>query len=128
METELDLLAERIAEDAFAHGAACADTQYLPGGGRDTARDAAKRAARMLQQYDDGAPEWHDLVPAWLSGEWADEPTPETIRQDYGIPEGDEGDDILEQMCSLWEEHATHGWESAMVAHLRAVVDAAETR
>ncbi|PWU23555.1 MAG: hypothetical protein C5B48_08410 [Candidatus Rokuibacteriota bacterium] len=52
---------------------------------------------RVLQGVDDGDPEIMDVLPSSpLSGEWADEPTPNTVWADLGMS-GDEdyADDVL---------------------------------
>lgn len=60
---------------------------------------------RILKGIEDGDPEIMDQfrVPN-LSGEWADDPTPQSLAEDYGI----EGrDDVLDEICSAWEDAAS---------------------
>lgn len=102
-----------------ARGKASADCQYLPGGGRDTARDAAGRAASILRAYDDGdVGNLGEQIPSWLSGEWADDPTARDVLADLGI---DENDDRADDALSAYEEAATDAYLDVLLRHLRHV-------
>ena len=60
--------------------------------------------ARILKGIQDGDPEVLDnLATPNLSGEWADDPTPQTLAYDLGI-ETDDG--RLDDLCTLWEDAA----------------------
>jgi len=54
-------------------------------------------ARRILRGIDDGDPEILDMEPSPLSGEWAGEPTPDTVLESVGIDrEDDRADDVLQ--------------------------------
>ena len=60
--------------------------------------------ARILKGIQDGDPEVLDqLITPNLSGEWADDPTPQTLANDLGI---ETDDDRLDGLCTLWEDAA----------------------
>lgn len=102
-------------------GAGAADVQYLPGGGRDTARDAAGRARAMLKEYDEGYPEWAH-PPDWLSGEWADEPTHADIAKYCGVdPDRDPDGNIAMEVCNTYVDEADYSYINYIVQHLRDV-------
>ena len=104
-------------------GEGCADVQYFPGGGRDTDRDAKGRAAAMLKAYDDGDPaaEWSH-APDWLSGEWADEPTPASVFEDCGgDPDRDPDGETAQEVADAYCEAASDAWISVILRHLRSV-------
>lgn len=48
------------------------------------------RALRIIQGYEDCNPEVMDMEPAPLSGEWADDPTPESVYAELGVSEDDD--------------------------------------
>lgn len=105
-----------------AKGAGWADVQYLPGGGRDTQPDAARRAAQMIELIDtDGLYRVVD-TPSWLSGEWADEPTVRDIAEACGIDEErDEDGESMEECADVYCLAADEAFEAAIVRHLRSV-------
>lgn len=39
----------------------------------------------ILQGYEDGDPEVMDMQPSPLSGEWADDPTPNSVLEAFGV-------------------------------------------
>ena len=60
--------------------------------------------ARILKGIQDGDPVVLDnLTTPNLSGEWADDPTPQTLADDLGI---ETDDDRLDDLCTLWEDAA----------------------
>lgn len=105
-------------------GGACADTQYLPGGGCDTARDAAGRARALLAAYDDGDPAVDETfqLPDWLSGEWADEPTPADIAEQCGIdPDRDTDGTVEQEIADAYVQAADTAYREIILRHLRSV-------
>lgn len=102
-------------------GEGCADVQYMPGGGRDTARDAAGRARAMLLAFDDDSPEWSH-PPAWLSGEWADEPTTRDVAEACGVdPDRDTDGTVAQEVCDAFVAAADAAWLGFILRHLRHV-------
>lgn len=102
-------------------GEGAADVQYLPGGGRDTARDAAGRAVLALKEIDDDCPEWA-VPPSWLSGEWADEPTVQDIAERCGVdPERDPDGEVASEVADAFVAAADAAWSDYLVRHLRNV-------
>jgi hypothetical protein len=70
---------------------------------------------RVLAGITDGDPEVLDAfnVPN-LSGEWAGDPTPSTLADDYGIDERRDPDgSLLDEVCQAWEEAAANAfWDT----------------
>jgi hypothetical protein len=95
------------------------------GGGRDTRgpKETAEWAERMLRGWDDGDPQVYDAMtcPINLSGEWADEPTPDHVANLYARPLTG---DALDDACSQWENGVSDGWYSVILKHLRDLVAA----
>lgn len=108
-------------------GAANFDTQYLPGGGRDTMRDAKARAQRMLDAIEAGDPEVCDglVTNSPLSGEWADSPSPRSVADAVGFPYNDENennrDDAVAEIAQAYEWGWTDGQFEEACRHLRSV-------
>ena len=103
-------------------GDGAADVQYLPGGGRDTARDAAGRARAMLARFD-AAPGDEDVAPpAWLSGAWADEPTTRDVAEACGVdPDRDPDGTVAQEVCDAFVAAADAAWFGFILRHLRHV-------
>ena len=58
----------------------------------------------LLRRYEDGDPEAYDLEPAPLSGEYADDPTPNTVYRSLGMSDEDvERDDPAGQLLTDYE-------------------------
>lgn len=110
-----------------AKGEGWADVQYLPGGGRDTAPDAAGRAAAMLKTIDEGG--LCDVgieTPCWLSGEWADEPTVRDIAEACGIDEErDEDGETANECADAYIDAADQAFSDYILRHLRSVAQGA---
>lgn len=109
------------------YGESSADFQYLPGGGRDTMRNAAGRAAELLRAIDDGDPGACDgIVPTSpLSGEWADGLAPRDVADAVGFPYDDEPeadrDEAVEELAREWDCGFTDGAFDAACKFLRNV-------
>jgi len=59
--------------------------------------------ARVLRGIDDGDPEVLDsLREPNLSGEWADDPTPRTLQDDYAVSDA-RWESIGDDVCDAWE-------------------------
>ena len=95
--------------------------QYMPGGGRDTARDAAGRARAMLLDYEGDSPEWSH-PPAWLSAEWADEPTTRDVAEACGVDtDRDPDGTVAQEVCDAFVAAADAAWLGFILRHLRHV-------
>jgi hypothetical protein len=82
-----------------AHGQAAA-SWYFDGNTTD------ETYRLVLQGIEDGDPEVLDSFPsAPLSGEWADDPTPQTLAEDLGLDnEDDDEAAVLDDACSAYED------------------------
>ena len=62
----------------------------------------------VLVGMDDGIPEVMDMLPGgWLSGEFADTPTPNSLMRDLGVePYTDEYDASVDALCQAYEQAA----------------------
>lgn len=89
----------------------------------NTSDDAYRR---VLAGITEGDPKVLDSLPTPnLSGEWADDPTPNSLREYLGVSENDwhsddDPIDLCEQCCAAWEDSA---WEAVQVAVERACVE-----
>ena len=65
--------------------------------------------AAILKGIEDGDPAILDQFNTPnLSGEYADDPTPQTLADDYGIDEARDPDGfLLDEVCTEWEEAAS---------------------
>ena len=103
-------------------GEGCADVQYLPGGGRDTARDAAGRARAMLRDYEAAPGDETVCPPAWLAGEWADEPTTRDVAEACGVnTDRDPDGTVAQEVCDAFVAAADAAWLGFILRHLRHV-------
>lgn len=62
--------------------------------------------AYVLRGFEDGDPEIMDMCPAPLSGEWADSPTPDSLRKEYALY----NDDEVDRACDRYEEKYQEGF------------------
>jgi len=96
------------------------------GGGRDTRGTQAltEWAQATLKAIDDGDCMVMDGIacPVNLSGEWAGDPTPETVADLYAKRPSPEH---LDHLCTQWEDGAQQGWMDAIVEHLQNLAHAA---
>lgn len=91
--------------------------------GRDAGRAAAtwscdgnsdiNERRRVLAMLNDGDPEAYDYLPNTpnLSGEWADDPTPNSLAYDLGYSAGDE--DVISQIAEEWERGVSETFMTA---------------
>jgi hypothetical protein len=96
--------------------------------------DAAMAAATWLEVseadaqsiLDDVDPEVMDRYDGPnLSGEWADDPTPQSIAREVGANDGDiafYGIDLLDDVATAWESGRDDVWGDALQAHALRVV------
>lgn len=64
----------------------------------------------VLRQIEDGDPAL-DFNPPNLSGEYSDDPTPHSLAEEYGIDDSTErGQQILDDVCSAWEDAANEAF------------------
>lgn len=97
--------------------------------GEDAARSAAswcvdgntdeEHARRVVRMLDDGDPEADEYLPRRpdLSGEWAGEPTPQSLAKE--IVGTDCPDEIVEAISEAWEEGVTETFEQECERLLR---------
>ena len=64
-----------------------------------------------LRLSDDGDPALHEVyaAPDWLSGEWADSPTPHTLQADFDL-----SDDEIDDACTAYEEAADEAFHAEL--------------
>jgi hypothetical protein len=67
----------------------------------NTSEDTCKR---ILQGWDDGDPEIMDIEPSPLSGEWADDPTPDDIIELCAVDAVDWTSDRIQEITELHDE------------------------
>ena len=102
-------------------GSGAFDPQYLPGGGRDTARDPAGRARALLAADSDG---YTDALmpPQWLSGEWADEPLPVAVARECGVAPALDPDGIAgQELCDAYCAAADSAYRDSVLSFLRGI-------
>ena len=83
------------------------------------------RAARCIALSDDGDPEWYDDFgpQAWLSGEWADGDTPQSVAVECGIDTGDPDNDLdVDELADLYESAADAAYETEVLRHAHTLV------
>jgi hypothetical protein len=64
---------------------------------------------RTLKMLDDGDPEVWDHLPDLpnLSGEWAGDPTPDSLaREILGVAATDHDREVVDELCDAWEAAA----------------------
>lgn len=86
---------------------------------------SADHARRVLAMLDDGDPAADDYLPAYpnLSGEWADDLTPNSLARD--ILGGDLDDDYPEAsqaLCDAWEDGVAETFDPECERTLRAIL------
>lgn len=81
-------------------------------------------ARAILQGYEDGDPEVMDLQPSPLSGEWAGDPTPQSLMAELGVhhlPYGDKTDSEEESdLADAYEEGFGEGFWNEVQRAARA--------
>ena len=75
----------------------------------------------ILKGYEDGDPEVMDIEPSPLSGEWADDPTPQTLADALGLAEEHRGTE-LDQLCTDYELGFSEGFWDEVTRSARAVL------
>lgn len=74
--------------------------------------------ARFLKLSDDGDPALHDEfgpTSGWLSGEWADTPTPNSLYAELGLePDDDEDGEIMAEIADAYEEAADQAYSDEL--------------
>lgn len=121
-DAEWKKIEKAIYKDAFDIGANAAEWYLQESiGGRVSSRvDTRAVARKILQGYEDGDPEIMDSfnIPN-LSGEWAGDPTPQTLAEEWGL----EDDDDIDEACNVWEEAVSEGYFDTLIPALRAEAD-----
>ena len=120
-DTELKAMIEDAAERGRYAGRAAGS--WVTDG--NTTRETAERLRAGIEEGD---PMIMDLfhIPN-LSGEWADGETPRSLAESVGLdPDGDDGDDtpeVLDEICSAWEEAAGEAFMAEVERSLAAMLD-----
>lgn len=70
---------------------------------------SSETAQRIVAMIDDGDPELWDMYAAPLSGEWADEPTPNDILEEIEY-EGDDSPESWDSIIRAYEEAHSLAW------------------
>jgi hypothetical protein len=93
-------------------------------GGRVT-RGAKESARKVLKMLEDGDPEIYDSVRLPdLSGEWAGDPTPQTLAENAGLDEENDPEGfITDELCDEWEEGVSEGFFDKLANLARAEVE-----
>lgn len=76
----------------------------------------------VLQGLEEGDPEIMDTLPSgWLSGEWAGDPTPDSLMRDLGVePYTADYDATVDYMCRVYEQAADEASYEAIERRARA--------
>ena len=80
--------------------------------GRMTQRQERETAERVLRGIEEGDPAVLDSfrVPN-LSGEFADDPTPRSLAEDYGLSDDDpRAEWLVDEICTAWEDAASESF------------------
>lgn len=85
--------------------------------GRMNVRDSQDTARRIIKGFADGDPEVLDSFRfPNLSGEYADDLTPQSLMEDLGLDQDDPRAEWLEDtLCSLWEDAACMSFEASII-------------
>ena len=86
--------------------------------------------SRVLAGMDEGDPEVMDTLPSgWLSGEYAGDPTPQTLADDLGVDISDmEEADAFDGLCAAYERAADDASYEEIERRARLHVDSANER
>lgn len=109
-----------ILRDAFDRGIEAADAaaSWVTDGNES---DESRR--RKLAMMEEGDPAVYDLLPARpnLSGEYADDPTPQSLARDVtGLDDFSETPELVDQIAEAFEDGVSETFELACEAELRA--------
>ena len=68
----------------------------------------------LLREYTEGDPEWHDHLPrVSLSGEWADDPDPDSVASDAASDADVDLDELDDELRSEWVDALSDAWLQA---------------
>ena len=99
--------------------------------GRDAGISAASwveidetNAATILMGFEDGDPVVYDAFRfPNLSGEYADDPTPQSLAEDLDLAEDDpRADWLIDEVCTAWETAASEAFEREICKRCRVYV------
>lgn len=78
----------------------------------------------VLRMIEEGDPAGSDYLPAMptLSGEWAGDPTPQSLARDIAGEDLPGFDVVADELAEAWEEAVAERFESACAEHLRAAL------
>ena len=98
--------------------------------GRMTSAQERETAERILRGIDDCDPAILDgfNVPN-LSGEYADDPTPRSLAEDYGVADDDSRAEwLIDELSTAWENAASESFWRKLAEDCRDVLTLAEYR
>lgn len=117
MDITYDQAVETAAEIGREHGMNAASWVEL---------DGPEGCQKVLRALEDGDPEVYNWLPAPdLSGQWADEYTPDRLATDVGwLPEDGTHNnyDWLSELCNAYETAFSDAVETAIVARCQAII------
>ena len=96
--------------------------------GRMTSAQERETAERVIRGIEEGDPAVLDSfrVPN-LSGEFADDPTPRSLAEDYGLSEDDPRAEWLpDEICTAWEDAASESFWRKLAEDCRDAVRLSE--
>jgi hypothetical protein len=73
-------------------------------------RTTRQECLKVLRGLRDGDPEISDMMPAPLSGEWADDPTPASVLAELEVDDDDQ--DGTNELLQAYEEGFAGGWQT----------------
>src|SRR5579859_7892445 len=80
-------------------------------------------ARKLLQGWEDGDPEVMDIQPSPLSGEYADDPTQQSLLRELGYKEADFPDEADDIATAYEQAYGEGSWEEVR-SHARAIAGA----
>lgn len=87
----------------------------------NTSRETAER---IVRGFEDGDPAVYDLFRAPdLSGEYADDPTPDSLARDLGLPADDpRADWLVDELATAYEDGVASSFWPAVERAYRAIL------
>lgn len=112
--------------DAYERGVEAAEaaaswtTDAMDRGGRVSREDSARSLLAMMEEGD---PEVFDYLPAMpnLSGEYADDPTPQSLARDVtGLDDFSERPELVDEIAQAFENGVSETFEAACERELHS--------
>lgn len=85
---------------------------------------SSETAERIVKMFDDGDPEVYDLFNAPnLSGQYADEPTPQSLARDLGMDDDDRRAEwLVDDLSTAYEDGVSSSFWPAVEKAYRALI------